>query len=95
MHFYTNYALTVDRKILVRKKFSTITFNDEIKPTKYFLRCINGVSLYVQVVIMTKIKPSKNLTNDIFYRLKIPNLRYAQTMHVYIHVNGQINGQDG
>ena len=49
----------------------------KIKPMKYFLRRINGVSLYCRVVIATKIKPRENLTDEIFYRRKIPDLQYV------------------
>ena len=46
------------------KKFLPVTFNDEIKPVKYFLQRTNGISLYCQVVIAMKIKPGKNLTQN-------------------------------
>ena len=36
------------------------------------------------MVIATKIKPGKNLTNEIFYRQKIPDLRYMM-VHVPSH----------
>ena len=73
-------AYTVDREIYAAKKFSAITFNNEIKLTKYLLRLINGVSLYMygRVVIGTKIKPGENSTNKIFYRWKIPDLQYMR-----------------
>ena len=72
----THYIYTVNREIFVAEKFSAITLNDKIKPTKYFLRRINGVSLYCRVIIATKIKPRKHLTDEMFYRRKIPKLRY-------------------
>ena len=55
---------TVDREFFIAEKFSPITFNDKIKPKKYFFQRINGVSLYCRVVIAPKIKPSENLTNE-------------------------------
>ena len=41
---------------------------------KYFLRRINGVNLYGQVVIATKINPGENLTDKVFYWRKISDL---------------------
>ena len=59
------------------KKFRRLPLMRIIKLTKYFLRCINGVSLYGRVAITTKIKPGENLTDKIFYRRKILDLRYV------------------
>ena len=64
------------------KKFRRSPSTTKIKPAKYFLQRINGVSLYCRVVIATKIKPGKNLTAEILYRQKIPDLRYI-LMHTY------------
>ena len=49
----------------------------KIKPAKYFLWHIDGVSIYCHVIIVTKIKPGKNLTSKIFYQQKIPDLWYT------------------
>ena len=44
---------------------------------KYFLQHINGVSIYSRVFIATKTKPGENLTGEIFYQRKIPDLQYV------------------
>ena len=65
MGMHVEYILWIGK--FVARKFSSITFNAEIKPTKYFLARINRVTLYCGVVIAMKIKPDDNLTNKIFY----------------------------
>ena len=52
----------------------------KIKPAKYFLRRINGVSLYCRVVIAMTIKPHENFMDEIFYRGKIPELCYYNNL---------------
>ena len=52
----------------------------------FFFQRINGVSLYCRVVIATKVKPVKNLTNVIFYHWKIPDLGYMQDKYRQVHV---------
>ena len=60
----------------------------KIKPVKYFLWHINGLSLYCAIVIATKIKPSENLTGKIFSHRKIPDLRYyASFILLSLHSN--------
>ena len=72
-----SFYYTVDREIFVAKNFRRSPSTMKIKQTKYFLPWINWVSLYCQVIIATKIKPGKNLTAEIFYRQKIPDLWYT------------------
>ena len=75
---------TVDREIFVAKKFQPSPSTTKIKPTKHFFRHINGVSLYSRVVIVTKIKPGENLTDEIFYHRKISDLQYmTDCIHTY------------
>ena len=69
------YNIPVDREIFMAKNFRRSPSTMKIKPMKYFSRCINRVHLYCQVVIATKIKPGKNLTNEIFYLQKILDLQ--------------------
>ena len=60
---------TVNREFFVATK--TLRWSPsttEIKPTKYFLQHINGVSLYCRMVIVTK--KGENLTDKIFYLRK-------------------------
>ena len=52
------------------KPFPRLPSTTKIKPTEYFLTC--GVSLYCGVVIEMKIKPGRNLTNEIFTNEKFP-----------------------
>ena len=47
----------------------------KIKPLKYSLRRINGINLHCWVVMAPKTKPGENLTAEIFYWWKIPDLR--------------------
>ena len=56
----------------------------KIKRTKYFHRHINGVSSYGRVVIAMKIKPGENLTDEIFYRQKIPGTSLAASVSIAI-----------
>ena len=80
---------TVDWEIFIVKKVSAITFNDKIKPTEYFFLRINGVSLYCQVNIGTKIKPGGNLIDEIFYRQKKFSIygssKRSTTVHAIAH----------
>ena len=61
----------------------------KIRPLKYFLPRLNGVSLYCRVVIATKIKPGENLTGKKFsiYGILGYRLRYdwACSTWVYTH----------
>ena len=59
-------------KFSSRKNFRPSHSTTKITPTKYFLRRINGISLYCCVVIATKIKPGENLTDEIFAAKKFP-----------------------
>ena len=77
---FAHYCTPQIGKFSPRKKFRRSPSTTEIKPTKYFLPHINGVSLYCLVVIATKIKPGENLTDEIFFRRKIPDLRYLYLM---------------
>ena len=72
---------TVNGEIFVSKKnFRQSHSTTKIKPTKYFHRRINGLSLYCRVVLATKIKPGENLTDEMFYRRKVPDLRYIEIL---------------
>ena len=73
--------ITVDWKIFITKNFCWSPSTTKIKPTKYFLRRVNGVFLYCRVVIVTKIKLGENLTDEMFYQQKIPDLRYCMSVH--------------
>ena len=73
--------------IVLREIFCQSPSKTRIKPAKYFRRCINGVRLYGQVVIVTKIKPGENLTDQIFYQPKIPGLLlYQPNKTLYIKI---------
>ena len=74
--YVIGYYITVGPKISVTKNFCRSPSMTKIKLMKSFLWHINGVTLYCPVVIVMKIKPRKNLTAEIFYRRKIPDLRY-------------------
>ena len=66
-------------KFSARKNFCQSPSTTKIKPTNYFLRCIIGVNLYCRVVIVTKIRPGENLTDEIFYQRKFPIYGSLQT----------------
>ena len=51
---------------------------------RYFVQLINEVSVYRRVVIVTKIKAGEDLTDEIFYRGKIPDLRYRGIIDVFL-----------
>ena len=78
------YHIHLSGNFRSKKFFSRSPSTTKIKLTKYFLPCINGISLYCRVVIATKIKPGKNLADELFYRRKIPNLLY---MYLYYKWN--------
>ena len=71
---------TVDWEIFVAENLRWSPSTPKIKPTKYFLQCINGVSLYFWVVIATKIKPGKNLADKVFFPRKVSDLWYNLKM---------------
>ena len=64
---------TVNSEITVAKKFCLSPSTTKIKPSKFFLQCINGVSLYGRVVIAPKIKPGEILQTKYFTVEKLPN----------------------
>ena len=68
------FISTTNWEIFLAKIFRRPPSTTEIKLVKYFLRRINGTSLCCRVVIVIKIKPGKNLTDEIFYRPKISRL---------------------
>ena len=60
MHTYIlTHTYRRSGKSLSQKKFYQSPSTMKIKPAKYFLRHINGVSLYCQVVTAMKLKPGK------------------------------------
>ena len=97
--FFYMLVHTIDREIFVVKKFCHSPSTLKINPTKYFLQHINGEILYCRAVIVLKIKLGKNLTDEIFYCRKIPNLWYltrpfkkwCRCKHLHHFLKGRVN----
>ena len=63
-----------------------IIFGDHLQRWNFkkwtiFLGRINGISLFHLVVIVTKIKPGKNLTGEILYQQKTLDLWYGDAIY--------------